>query len=295
MQESYTSQRDDAGASCFGGCVSPSVGTADAVLGIDAAWTAGQPSGVALVVREPAGWRLAACAASYGNFQALAENCGAPAASPFGSVPEAAALLQSCKLLGGRGVDLVAIDMPMSRTPIVGRRCSDDAVSRAYGARHCSTHSPSSQRPGRISDDLRSGFEAAGYPLLTGGAVTHGLMEVYPHPALVELASSPMRLKYKFGRARGYWPDLSGRERRVLLLKQWRLILGLLDGEITGVASALHLPTIDAPAVAMKAFEDMLDAVVCAWVGACAISGRAKPFGDKLYVIWIPEEGATLR
>jgi predicted RNase H-like nuclease len=269
--------------------------TTRAVLGIDAAWTAGQPSGVALVVEEPTGWRLAACASSYGNFHALAENRGAPASPPSGSLPDAAALLQSGRLLGGRGVDLIAIDMPMARNPIVGRRASDDAVSRTYGARHCGTHSPSAQRPGRISDDLRSGFEASGYPLLTSGVVGHGLIEVYPHPALVELAASPMRLKYKFGRARGYWPDICGPERRRLLLQQWNLIVGLLDREINGVASALRLPDLDASAAAMKGFEDMLDAVVCAWVGACAMTGKARPFGDHQSSIWIPEVAATLR
>ncbi len=39
-----------------------------AVLGIDAAWTERQPSGVALVVDNGAGWRLHKIAASYKAF-----------------------------------------------------------------------------------------------------------------------------------------------------------------------------------------------------------------------------------
>jgi hypothetical protein len=39
-----------------------------AVLGIDAAWTATQPSGVAVVSEEPGGWRLVAVANSYRSF-----------------------------------------------------------------------------------------------------------------------------------------------------------------------------------------------------------------------------------
>jgi hypothetical protein len=52
------------------------------------------------------------------------------------------------------------------------------------------THSPTAVRPGRISDDLREGFEQAGYPLSPTAIATPGLIEVYPHPALVELSGT---------------------------------------------------------------------------------------------------------
>ena len=42
------------------------------VLGIDAAWTAHNPSGVALVQRAEQGWRCLALAPSYDAFLALA-------------------------------------------------------------------------------------------------------------------------------------------------------------------------------------------------------------------------------
>ena len=43
------------------------------VLGIDAAWTAREPSGVALVQRQASPWRCIAVAPSYAAFTALAE------------------------------------------------------------------------------------------------------------------------------------------------------------------------------------------------------------------------------
>jgi hypothetical protein len=48
---------------------------------------------------------------------------------------------------------------------------------------------PSVLRPGRISDDLRTSFERAGYFLATTAVAVprHALAEVYPHPALIEL------------------------------------------------------------------------------------------------------------
>jgi predicted RNase H-like nuclease len=38
------------------------------------------------------------------------------------------------------------------------------------------------------------------------------LIEVYPHPALVELCDEPQRLPYKVGKLRSYWPDASQAE-----------------------------------------------------------------------------------
>ena len=113
------------------------------VLGIDAAWTCTQPSGVALAAETAAGWKLIAVEPSYQCFHALAADDLVREARPSGSIPDAAALLASCRALHDRPVDLVAIDMPLSHVPINGRRVSDDAVSRGYGQRKCGTHTPS--------------------------------------------------------------------------------------------------------------------------------------------------------
>ncbi len=63
-----------------------------------------------------------------------------------------------------------------------------------------------------------------------------------------------------------------------------------MDLKIAGVVNALPAPDPAASGVALKAFEDILDAVVCAWVGACALEGRARPFGDEVSAIWFPNE-----
>lgn len=41
----------------------------------------------------------------------------------------------------------------------------------------------------------------------------------------------------------------------------------------------------------MKAFEDILDAVVCAWVGACVFDRNAEAYGDEESEIWVPTSG----
>jgi predicted RNase H-like nuclease len=253
-----------------------------AVLGIDAAWTSTQPSGVALVVGRPKGWQLFAVASSYQGFQALAGTTKLP---PVGL---ACQLIAAAKALCCRSVDLVAIDIPLARSPICARRVSDDAVSKKYGGRWCSTHSPNASRPGRISDDLRQGFERAGYPLQTGMVEPPGLIEVYPHPALVELAGAAKRLPYKAAKVSRYWPSAALPERRACLYRTWNEIVALLQNEIAGVTAKLPQPDMNAKGVEVKAYEDALDAVICAWVAVCALEGRARAFGDDQSAIWIP-------
>jgi predicted RNase H-like nuclease len=258
-----------------------------AVLGIDAAWTLTQPSGVAVARENSDGWHLVAVESSYQRFCALTD--GHPKEErPTGSQPNAPALLASAASLSGRSIDLVTIDMPLAFSPIIGRRVSDNAVSVAYGARHCGTHSPSATRPGSISDALREGFELAGYPLLTAKIATPGLVEVYPHPALVELAGAATRLPYKSSRVSKYWPAASPSERRALLYQQWTEIVALLEKHVVGVAAALPRLHPNPNVRTLKAYEDKLDAVICAWVAICCLEGRAIPYGDANSTIWIP-------
>ncbi len=255
-------------------------------LGIDAAWTATQPSGVALAVETAQGWRLAAVESSYARF------CGASAASPAtGEAPDPTALLDACRRLAGRAPDLVALDMPLALTPIVGRRASDLAISRAFGAAKAATHSPSALRPGQLADRLREDFAREGFALCTAeGLRTPGIMEVYPHAALLALSGDRTRLTYKAGKTTTYWPDALRPERLVRLGDVWRRIVALLETRIAGVADALPAPPLGARGRALKDYEDRLDAVVCAWVAIEALDGRARAYGDADSAIWVPEK-----
>lgn len=260
------------------------------VLGLDAAWTEHNPSGVALVDETARGWKLRALAPSYIAFEGLAR--GEPLdGSPSGSRPNAAALIAACHALTGEAPDIVAVDMPLSRAPVVGRRASDNMISSTYGAKGCATHSPSRDRPGAISDRFRADIEAEGYRLLTQAGETpesKGLIEVYPHPALVELTGARRRLPYKAGKTKSYWPDLPILDRKHKLLGVWAMIVAALDRRIEGVAEALIAPDLKASGVTMKAYEDRLDAIVCALVGVSALEGRARVFGDEVSAVWVP-------
>jgi predicted RNase H-like nuclease len=266
------------------------------VLGIDAAWTLSQPSGVAVVQQNGDHWQLVAAASSYTGF--LEADLGQALASPvrpFGSAPHVAALLAASERHCGRAVEIVAVDMPLSHIAITSRRVSDDEVSRAYGARKCSTHTPSATRPGAISCDLVAACAMAGYPLWTSARPAHGrgLVEVYPHPALVELAQASERLRYKVSKRAAYWPQLTPVQRRSALLQEWARIVDLLDERIKGVKDAMGALEPDAAGHRLKAYEDVLDAIVCAWVGVCVLEGNALPFGDEESAIWVPRSPAS--
>jgi predicted RNase H-like nuclease len=255
-----------------------------AVLGIDAAWTLNQPSGVAVVRGEPNHWELVEVASSYLEFCTKA---GCQLADQHSIAP--ADVLSAGSKLCGRSIDIVAVDMPLSRSPIVGRRPADSKVSVAYGAKKCGTHSPSATRPGSLSEALTDALARAGFPLLTEKGEPPGLIEVYPHPALIELAGAAERLPYKYSKVRRYWPSSSSSERRNWLYQQWTDITALLERHITGVEAALKGLPENASALRMKAYEDMLDAIVCAWVGTCFLEGKAIAFGDADSAIWIPK------
>jgi predicted RNase H-like nuclease len=78
------------------------------------------------------------------------------------------------------------------------------------------------------------------------------------------------------------------------LFREWAGIVALLECEIEGVAAILKTPEPGASALEIKACEDALDAVVCAWVAVCALEGRAVAFGDDSGAIWIPSAGVTM-
>jgi predicted RNase H-like nuclease len=268
-----------------------------AVLGIDAAWTEKQPSGVAVAVETEGGWRLAAVEASYAGFFARAEGAASAEERPRGEKPDAAKLLEAARMICGRRVDLIAVDMPLSRNPIVSRRPCDNQVSSEFGAAGAGVHSPNGNRPGRLSDALRGEFEAEGYALHTtqdiSSPVAHGLVEVYPHAALIRLFGEKRRLEYKAGKTLTYWPKLSRDDRRVKLRTVWTRIVEALDGRIAGAADKLPPPPPSDLGWRLKAYEDKLDAVVCAAVAVACLEGEAEAYGDENAAIWVPHTGAA--
>lgn len=243
------------------------------VLGIDAAWTPNGSSGIAFVVPQGRGWRCA-------HVSSFVAPTGSPTDSPL-----IRSLLRS---RAGRPA-VVAIDIPLSRKSITGRRQADDCVSKEYGGRKCAVHSPTATRPGAISLRTVRGWEADGYQLATTDrAVGSALIEVYPHTGLLSLLKCKERFPYKVARARTFWKgDTHVRTGRLLMA--FRQILDALERDIEGID--ITLPNASQTSTReLKEVEDQLDALVCAWTAIQHIKGRTSALGDASAAIWVPTD-----
>ena len=265
----------------------------EVVLGIDAAWTAHQPSGVALVQGKGNHWHCLALAPSYSTFLDLASGQPwDPGLKARGSTPDPEAMLHASQKITSQTVSCVSIDMPLATTPIQRRRVADTAISRRFGTRGCAVHSPSAERPGAIADQLRSELETLNCRLHTTDNDQNlpALIEVYPHVALLGLLKRDYRIPYKVSRSLKYWKaeQLTARERITRLLHEFQGIKASLDKHISGIP--LIIPEVDEvqTLASLKTIEDMLDALVCAWMGIEHLAGRTRGLGDRSAAIWVP-------
>jgi hypothetical protein len=107
------------------------------ILGIDAAWTDTTPSGVALVasLESMARWRCVTIAPSYDTFLTLASGTLVDLKERHfkGCPARVQDLLRAARTLAGAPVDVVAVDMPIARVPIIGRRATDQEFAKSTG------------------------------------------------------------------------------------------------------------------------------------------------------------------
>ncbi len=207
-----------------------------AILGVDAAWTEAEPSGVALFVDEGAGWACRIVAPSYGAF---IDACrGTPvdwSDTPLGVVPPVNALLDAARSAAGCTPSVVAIDMPMSLVAFSARRTADNRVSKEFGSRSCSAHSPSGVRPGPLGREMSEAFRHRGYRLATeieARPSERALLEVYPHTALLALLGVGERVRYKVSKASKYWPGATVGVRIGRLLEAFGSISARARGQV---------------------------------------------------------------
>ena len=267
------------------------------ILGVDAAWTAHHPAGVTLV-KIPASGRaqLVRVARSYEEFcQIAASNKIDWTAKVRGSAPNISSLLAACEKLTGAIPNVVALDIPLGPQPIIGRRTADRLVTKAYIARKAGTHSPTAQRPGPISRMLFAQLAHCGFEWLHAEASPRQsknarlFIEVYPHPAIIELLGLDERLKYKTSKLTKYWPALDHTHRRAAVVKNLNRLRLALNKRITGVAQGLPGAQLLERTFQLKGYEDALDAVVCAWIGCEFLAGRCVAYGDRESAIWVPK------
>ncbi len=273
------------------------------VLGIDAAWTAHHPAGVALVkVPKRDRPRLLRVARSYEEFCKMDDHVGIDwSAKVHGSEPNIPALLAACAKIAGATPNVIALDIPIGPQLITERRAADRMVTRAYIRRKAGTHSPTAERPGPISRKLFEQLSACAFKWLHANASpfdrqnSHIFIEAYPHPAIIELLDLNERLKYKVSKLQKYWPALESEQRWMAVTQNLARLRSALDKRLAGVAK--WLPSAKSlnrnkPVSRLKGYEDALDAIVCAWIGCEFLAGRCVAYGDGGSAIWLPRPAA---
>ncbi len=264
------------------------------ILGIDAAWTATGSSGVALLEYAGTSRRIVACAPSYASFIDRSKGKPIDWRAPAGGLPDVTALLQAAVTIGNAPIDVVAIDMPIARTRISGRRAADQDISKAFAGAWASAHSPTPGRPGEFGYQLAKSFTDAGFLLATteNRRAKPALIEVYPLAALVRLLNLDVRPPYKVSRSARYWPELASKkkERIARLLTEWTSIENNLMRWISMDCFKPPRPEEMRHLSELKPYEDALDAIISAYVGALFLSNEVEPYGDGYAAIWVPKQ-----
>ena len=162
----------------------------------------------------------------------------------------------------GTGDAMVAIDAPTVIANATGMRKADRAMHRHFGKQHAGCYpanlaSPFAGRTMALAASLADlGFEHA--DRIEAQRPGRYQIEVYPHAAMLHLFQLPRILKYKKGRLA---------ERRAGLARYRELLLEWLPRHEPALCLSA-LPEIPEGGAALKALEDQLDALLCAYTGA---------------------------
>jgi predicted RNase H-like nuclease len=235
-------------------------------IGIDLAWSPRNRSGAAVVRGDAAGGSLIETAL-------------------LGDVDEIAAYIAHHAQPGSM---LVAVDAPLCVPNQSGRRPAEAELGRVFGRYEAGAHPANRRLLGRYcggavrGEVLVAALEAMGIayaPAIAAGAAARTVTEVYPHAAMIGLFGLERTLKYKVGRRRS----------RATRLEAWRHyqqhMLALYGAEpaLHGHAPLLAQDVAPLHGRALKAYEDQVDALLCAYIALYAFrwgAARCHTFGS---------------
>ncbi len=174
---------------------------------------------------------------------------------------------------------VVAVDAPLQVPNETGRRPCEADLHREYGSRRAGPHPSNRSLLERTSGTIRGEVLMERLAEMGFGGPWAGsrrtVLEVYPHPTIIEAFGLPERLVYKAKRG------VSVDQRREGLRTLARLIDSLAAATPPCVAPPLTIGD-DVRGAALKTIEDLLDARLCAWVASVWgwEPGRIRLFGD---------------
>ncbi|MDF9800540.1 putative RNase H-like nuclease [Catalinimonas alkaloidigena] len=255
------------------------------ILGIDAAWTVGGSSGLALLKKENTeSPSLIKLAASYKEF------VGEKTYTNQKALPDLHQVINEI----GKIPHVVALDIPLSPRPMTTYRAADRQITSRYGKKGAAVHSPTHDRPGKVADHMFAQLSNAGLKWAGVDAIPENapyFMEVYPHVSIIEYMQLEYRLPYKVQKKGKYWKEYPQEERYHLSIKQLLKLRAALQLKLNHSLDD-YLPVLDQEqkykTSFLKAYEDQLDAIVCALTGYDFLQGKAMALGDETSAIWIP-------
>lgn len=158
----------------------------------------------------------------------------------------------------------IAVDAPTLIPNATGMRLPDRLTHTYFGRYHAGCYPANLGRP--FADrtvQFGLSLEGRGFrhaPSLEPCQPQRFQIEVFPHPAMVHLFQLDRILKYKKGKVA---------ERQAELARLRRLILEVLPTLDPALAIApADLPEVPLRGTALKALEDQLDGLICAYVAA---------------------------
>lgn len=167
---------------------------------------------------------------------------------------------------------IIAVDAPTLIPNATGMRLPDKLTHQHFRHYHAGCYPANLGRPfAQRTVEFGLNLEARGFvhaPIIAPRTLGRYQIEVYPHPAIVHLFGLTRILKYKKGK-------LS--DRRLELLKLHHYILNILPTLTPSLTLHSQCPPclcgsfpleIPTTGIALKAIEDQLDSLICAYVAA---------------------------
>ena len=191
------------------------------------------------------------------------------------SVEELKGLIRGENTLAG-----VAVDAPLIITNTYGQRPCDKYLSKHYARQNASCYPANLTLCGTRSPDFSAYLSRHGFEHLCRPSEGRFQIECYPHPAMIEIFGLPERLKYKKGCVSLRRKGQMNLSQLVLALRKSGVISLQIEREWQKYVNEEHIASL--VGIALKANEDVLDAVVCLYVAALfATSVPHKVYGNR--------------
>ncbi len=180
---------------------------------------------------------------------------------------------------------IVAVDAPLWVPNMRGQRLAETELGQAFRRYEAGAHPANRQRlavAGVVRGEaLVAALQQRGFShasTITSGIAVRQVIEVFPHPAMIALFGLDRTLKYKARANR----SLELRLRAWQHYQQHLLALTTADPQLQGHAEFVQQDVARLRGRALKAYEDQVDALFCAYIALYAWrwgSTRCRTFG----------------